>query len=175
MTLEFRIDQEAGVIFTTAGGDVTRADVNENRTRIMEHPDFEHGRFDHLVDYRRARLHGTGDELMESAKWFREQNFVKRLALVGEKTSGLARLTQGWLGGDEVRVRAFSTTPSVWRIARPHGRDDLLKQFFEHRAAERGQAFAPAGGESPEPERLLLAQAPLGHSFAAESESNGRA
>jgi hypothetical protein len=113
MGFTFKIDTKAKVIFSVADGKITAGEVADLRRQIKEHPDFRHREFDHLVDYRKARFQRTGDDMLDSTKWFRAEDYVKRLALVGEKTVGLARMMQGWLVGQEIRVRAFPDMESA--------------------------------------------------------------
>ncbi len=67
MPIEFSIDKQRGVVFSTASGVVGRADAMDHMDRLGRHPDFR-PEFNQLFDFRQiTKLAMSSEELREVA------------------------------------------------------------------------------------------------------------
>ncbi len=92
MGIEFKIDTEAGVVYTVGRGNVSFEEFKEHRRKLNSHPDFNK-EFFHLVDYREATIDRSADEARQSAKI----RLLAKVAIVArEKSYPFARRYYGW-------------------------------------------------------------------------------
>ena len=112
MSIEFRIDIGAGVIFTVAQSTVKADEIRRYYEEILADPLFRPGLCE-LVDARNSELEITGDEAFSLAQWFKENLPVARIAIVaGPRTFGQVRMIHGW-GGDDTVIRFFEDIGSA--------------------------------------------------------------
>ena len=107
MDITFKIDVEAGVVYTVGRGNVSFEEIQEFRSKLASHPDFNK-EFFHLVDYREVTMERSTDQAMSSA---RSRLFAKLAIVVGEMSYGFARMFYGW--SEEGAVMVFKDMPSA--------------------------------------------------------------
>ncbi len=112
MGLTYKIDVEAGVIYSFAEGKIGAADLQDRRNRFTADPLY-HPSFVHLSDFRSAQVNFTGEEARNLAGWTKSiRPFSKVAFVVGSESQGFIRMFQGWTGDDE-NMRVFNDMPSA--------------------------------------------------------------
>ena len=100
MGIDFKIDPEAGVVFSVGRGKVTTRDFYDFRKRIMAHPDFKEN-LSNLADLRGADLKWTTAEARNFASDFSGGRIFRRVAAVADGTNfAFARMILGWAGDE---------------------------------------------------------------------------
>jgi len=96
MGLEFKIDTEAGVVYTVGRGILSYEEFNEYRENLISHGDFNKNYY-HLVDYRKASIDRSVYQARQSAK---TRLFAKVAIVAGEKSYPFAQRFYGWTEDD---------------------------------------------------------------------------
>ena len=92
MASEFKINAEAGAVYSKFSGEVGLADVQNLRNRILGDPLYRPGLV-HLFDGRSAQFKSTGEESRMSAKWYAANRPFSKVAIViGSENQGIIRL-----------------------------------------------------------------------------------
>ena len=98
MGITFKIDSEAGVIFSVAEGKIGEADIRDLGKRFTEDPLF-HSEFAHLFDGLSATLSFSSEEARTMAASSKKNRPGARTAIViNKEAQGWARMYQAWRG-----------------------------------------------------------------------------
>ena len=100
MGLEFKIDTEAGIVYTVGRGDISFDEFIENRRKVNSHPDFSKEFFG-LADYREVTMARNTDQARAVAQGL---IFAKAAVVAGEKSYAFCRMIQGWADAAEEGV-----------------------------------------------------------------------
>ena len=96
MGITYKIDENAGVIFSFAEGEIGAADIQANWKRISADPLFQPD-FGHLFDGRSAKITFSGADARNLANLFKKiRPKSKSSILINEETTGFARMFLGW-------------------------------------------------------------------------------
>ena len=109
MGIEFKIDAEAGVVFTKGLGNISFEEFKDYRNKLTSHPDYNK-KFLHLADYREVTMARTTTQALDIA---RSRLFAKVAMVAGEQSFGQARMIQGWAGGEEGGFMVFRDMASA--------------------------------------------------------------
>ena len=110
MGITYKIDSEAGVIFTVAEGEIGAADIQANITRFTADPLYNPN-LAQLFDGLSATLSYSGEEARSLAAWVKEIRPTAKTAVVVDKEAlGYARMYLGWRGETN---RIFHDMPSA--------------------------------------------------------------
>ncbi len=92
MGLEFKIDTEAGFVYTVGRGIISFEEFKEYRQKLISHSDFDKNYY-HLVDYREAAI----DRRVYQARQSANTRLLAKVAIVaGEKSYPFAQRFYGW-------------------------------------------------------------------------------
>ena len=98
MGISFKIDAEAGFIFTVAEGEIGAADIQAHITRYTADPLYNPN-LGQLFDARSAQISFSGGEAWSLATWSRKNRPTAKTAIViDEESQGFARMYVGWRG-----------------------------------------------------------------------------
>ena len=98
MGITYKIDAEAGVIFSVAEGEIGVADIRELRERFTADPLY-HPNLASLFDGRSARITYSGDEARSMADWAKQNRPTAKMAfLIDPQSQGFFRMTVAWGG-----------------------------------------------------------------------------
>ena len=98
MGITYKIDAEAGVVFTVAEGEIGAADIQANRTLFSADPSYRPNFF-HLFDARSANISFSSEEAQNLANWAKQNRPTAKIATVIDKEAqGFARMYLGWRG-----------------------------------------------------------------------------
>ncbi len=112
MSIVFKLDAVAGVIFTVGHVIVKADDIRRYYEEILADPLYRPG-LREPVDVRYGELEITGDEAFSLAQWFKEVLPVARIAVVaGSGAYGQIRMIHGW-GGDDTAIQIFEDIGSA--------------------------------------------------------------
>ena len=101
MGITYRIDAEAGVIFTVAEGEIGAADVRNIREQVTADPLY-HPNLPSLFDGRLAKISFSGEEARGLAKWAKQNRPTTKTAIVIDgEAQGWARMYLGWDPGSQ--------------------------------------------------------------------------
>ena len=113
MASEFKINAEAGAVYSKFSGEVGLADVQNHRKRVLGDPLYHPGLV-HLFDARSAQFKSTGEESRMSAKWYAANRPFSKVAIViGPENQGLNRMYLGWLQEEVETVKIFHDMASA--------------------------------------------------------------
>jgi len=115
MGITYKIDAEAGVIFTVAEGEIGAAEIRVNRDRLVADPMYDPN-LNRLFDGRSARLSFSGEEARALTNWSKiNRPNAKSAVLIDEKSQGYVRMVLGW-AAEDYSVRLFHDMESarVW-------------------------------------------------------------
>ena len=113
MGIEFKINAEAGVIFSIATGHVYFADFQNLRDQLRAHPLLRSG-LNHLADFRTASVRLTGEQAKIIAQWFRENRKVKKIAYVAISAFPYVRMVMGWVADSKnIEINVFHDMASA--------------------------------------------------------------
>jgi len=94
--IKYKIDAQAGVIFSCAEGEIGAANIQANWKRISTDPLY-HPDFGHLFDGRSAKITFSGAEARNLANWFKGIRLKSKSSiLINDKSTGFARMFLGW-------------------------------------------------------------------------------
>ena len=98
MGITYKIDVEAGVIFTVAEGEIGMSDLLANAIRFTTDPLFTHN-LAHLFDGRSAKITYSGEEARNLAEWAKKNRPTGKTAILIEKEAlGWVNMYVGWRG-----------------------------------------------------------------------------
>ena len=97
MGITYKIDAEAGVIYTVAEGEIGAAEIQDLRNRYTADPLYNPN-FATLFDARSAKFSGSGEEARGLASWARKNRPESKTAIVIDKQfQGFVRMYLGWV------------------------------------------------------------------------------
>ena len=112
MGLTYRIDAEAGVIYSVAEGEIVAADILGRREQLKADPLYSPD-FVLLTDARSAQYNLSGEEARSLVNSFLATRHYSKMALVvGSGSRGYIRMYQGW-SGDDTSIRVFEDMASA--------------------------------------------------------------
>ena len=109
MGLEFKIDTEAGVVYTVGRGTITVNDVVEFRQQLKSHTGYNKN-YCYLVDYREAIIDRSTSEARQLARPL----LAKVAVVAGEQSYPFARMVQGWTRDDSLMVFRDMASAREW-------------------------------------------------------------
>ena len=114
MPIEFKIDEDMGVLFSVASGTVNFSDFSDLRDRLRSHPNLRSGIL-HLSDFRAANVDLSGEEAQIVAQWFRNNRKVRKIAYVAHGAAyPFIRMVMGWTGdSNTIEVEVFEDLESA--------------------------------------------------------------
>jgi len=113
MTSEYRIDAEAGAVYSKFSGKIGAADVQNHRNRILGDPLYRPGLV-HLFDACSAQFKGNGEESRKSANWYEANRPFSKVAIViGPENRGFLRRYLGWLQEEAETEKFFEEMGSA--------------------------------------------------------------
>ena len=96
--ITYKIDAEAGAVFTVAEGKIGMPDIQANHNRYTADPLYTPN-FAHLFDGRSAKISFSGEEARNLANWGKQNRPTAKTAIVIDKEAlGWARMLVGWRG-----------------------------------------------------------------------------
>jgi len=117
MSLEFKIDTEAGFVYTVGHGAVSFDEFVEHRKQITLHPNFNK-EFSHLLDYREVVMDRNTNQARNIAGSI---PFARVAMVAGEKAFGFTRMVQGWEGEEVLKVFREMASAREWLGLPPQG------------------------------------------------------
>ena len=113
MTFEFKIDSEAGVIFSKFDGVVSEQDVQAARAQILSDPNYRPS-LDQLVDYTTARVNFGSDGAFRLAQWAGIHKPFRKLAfVVGNEQYPFLRMYASYAGHEWQDLKIFEDMNSA--------------------------------------------------------------
>jgi len=111
MPVTFRIDTEAGIVFTVIEGPLDTDELLRELAAMIQHPDFKPG-MSGITDLRNSEMDTFTDDVQRVAEFFishKEQVGVSRSAIVlsGFVTYGMARMFQAFADESSLDTRIF--------------------------------------------------------------------
>ena len=98
MGITFKIDVEAGVIYSVGEGEIGAADIRKLREQVRADPLY-HPNLSHLFDGRSAQISYSGEEAWAVATWgIKNRPTAKTAVVVDKEALGYARMYLGWRG-----------------------------------------------------------------------------
>ena len=103
MGITYKIDAEAGVIYSVAEGEIGAADIRDSRERYTADPLYTPN-LTQLHDGRSANFSFSGEDAMHMGNWFRQNRPTAKSAMViGTRSQGFARMFVAW-GGENLGI-----------------------------------------------------------------------
>ena len=100
MGITYKIDADAGVIFTFAEGEIGEADLRACVNQIMADPLYTPN-LRHLIDGLSAKFQFSGEEARQLASWNKQNRPTAITAFVIDNDAqGYIRMYLGWRDGD---------------------------------------------------------------------------
>ena len=113
MGITYKIDAEAGVIYSFAEGDIGAADFRDVRKKIPADPLF-HPDLVSLFDGRSAQISFSGEEAKSMADWVEQTRpDSKRAFVIDKKSQGFFRMYTAW-GGENQRIFHDMASAREW-------------------------------------------------------------
>ena len=101
MGITYKIDAEAGVIYSFAEGKIGAADIIDNRKQVRADPLWRPN-LDSLFDGRSAKFSISGEEARGLAIWAqRNRPTAKGAIVINRQAQGFARMFLGWEPGNQ--------------------------------------------------------------------------
>jgi hypothetical protein len=111
MPVTFRIDKEAGIVFTVIEGPLDTDELLRELAAMIKHPDFKPG-LSGITDLRKSEMDTFTDDVQRVAEFFishKEQVGVSRSAIIlsGFVTYGMTRMFQAFAEESSLDTRIF--------------------------------------------------------------------
>ena len=111
MPVTFRIDKEAGIVYTVIEGPVDTKELLRELETLLDHPDFRPG-LNGITDLRKSEMDTFTEDVQRVAEFFirhREQVGASRTAIVlsGFVTYGMTRMFQAFADDSSVETQIF--------------------------------------------------------------------